>query len=83
METFDPLVIILIQKPMDGSKYSHWKTNLFIVLAYEKIKYVMITSKSQEPVTNASEEMKKKYADWQRATTTLFCYILASVANHL
>ena len=83
MESFNPLATILSQKPLDGNNYDLWKTNLFIVLDFERIKFITTTPKPQEPTANASEETKKQFADWQRANTTARCYILVSVAEHL
>ena len=83
MASFNPLAIILSQKPLDGNNYDLWKTNLYIVLDFERIKFITTTPKPQEPTTNASEETKKQFADWQRANTTAPYYILASVAEHL
>ena len=83
MTSFNPLATILSQKPLDGNNYDLWKTNLFIVLDFERIKFITTTPKPQEPTANASEETKKQFADWQLANTTARCYILASVAEHL
>ena len=83
MASFNPLATILSQKPLDGNNNDLWKTNLFIVLDFERIKFITTTLKPQEPTANASEETKKQFADWQRANTTAHCYILASVAEHL
>ena len=83
MSSFNPLATILSQKPLDGNSYDLWKTNLFIVLDFERIKFITTTPKPQEPTANASEETKKQFADWQRVNTTARCYILASVAEHL
>ena len=83
MTSFNPLATILSQKPLDGNNYDLWKTKLFIVLDFERIKFITTTPKPQEPTANASEETKKQFVDWQRANTTAHCYILASVAEHL
>ena len=77
------LATILSQKPLDGNNYDLWKTNLYIVLDFERIKFFTTTPKPQEPTANASEETKKQFTDSQRANTTARCYILASVAEHL
>ena len=83
MASFNPLATILSQKPLDGNNYDLWKTNLYIVLDFERMKLITITPKPQEPTANALEETKKQFADWQRENTTARCYILASVAEHL
>ena len=83
MASFNPLATILSQKPLDGNNYDLWKTNLYIVLDFERIKFITTTPKPKEPTANASEETKKQFADWQQANTTARCYILASVAEHL
>ena len=36
MASLNPLAMILSQKSMDGTNYNQWKTNLYIVLDYEK-----------------------------------------------
>ncbi|XP_060667870.1 uncharacterized protein LOC132799599 [Ziziphus jujuba] len=77
------IVIILNQKPLDGNNYDLWKTNLYIILDFERIKFITTTPKPKEPAANASEETKKQFADWQRANITARCYILASVVEHL
>ena len=43
MASFNPLAMILNQKPLDGNNFEDWKTNLYIVLDYEKIKFVLDT----------------------------------------
>ena len=83
MASFNPLATILSQKPMDGSNYSKWKINLFIVLEYKKIKFVLSTPKPNELAANASDPVKKDHSDWHKADNTARCYIQASIANHL
>ena len=43
MISFNPLAMTLNQKPLDGNNFEDWKTNLYIVLDYEKIKFVLDT----------------------------------------
>ena len=83
MASFNPLATILSQKSLDGNNYDLWKTNLYIVLDFERIKFITTTPKPQEPTANASVEIKKQFADWQRANTTARYYIIDSVAEHL
>ena len=61
MTSFNPLATILSQKHLDGSNYDLWKTNHYIVLDFERIKFITTTTKPKEPTTNASEETKKKF----------------------
>ena len=63
MASFNPLATILSQKPLDGSKYDTWKTNLYIVLDFERIKYITTTPKPQKPAVDALEVTHKQYAD--------------------
>ena len=83
MTSFNRLATILSQKPFDGSNYDIWKTNLYIVLDFERIKFITTTTKPKEPTLDASKETKKKFVDGQRANTITRCYIFASVAEHL
>lgn len=83
MATFNPSVIILSQKPIDENNYNEWKMNVFIVLEHEKIKYLFTTFKATEPTTNAINEVKNDYSNWQTVDTVVRYYIHASIANNL
>ena len=60
MASFNPLAMILNQKPLDGNNFEDWKTNLYIVLDYEKIKFVLDTPKPAIPEVGANDITKKK-----------------------
>ena len=51
--------MILNKKPMDGNNFKDWKTNLYIVLDYEKIKFVLDTPKPTIPEAGANDITKK------------------------
>ena len=57
--------------------------NLFIVLDYEKIKFVLDTPKPTILEAGANDITKTEHATWENANTSLRCYILASVVGHL
>ena len=59
MASFNPLAMILSQKQMDGENYNEWKTNLYIVLDFENIKFVLSITKPNEPAINTAERVKK------------------------
>ena len=63
MTSFNPLATNLSQKPLDGSNYDLWKTDLYIVLDFERIKFITTTTKPKESTADALEETKKKFAD--------------------
>ena len=50
--------MILSQKPMDGTNYNQWKTNLYIALDYEKIKFVLTTPRPNELAADASQQIQ-------------------------
>ena len=75
--------MILSQKPMDGTNYNQWKTYLYIVLDYEKIKFVLTTPKPNETMADVSQQIQTQYLEWQKANIAARCYILASVVDHL
>ena len=83
MASFNPLAMILNKKPLDGNNFEDWKTNLYIVLDYEKIKFVLDTPKLAIPEAGANDITKTKHATWENENTSLRCYILASVVGHL
>ena len=75
--------MILNRKPLDGNNFEDWKTNLYIVLDYEKIKFVLDTPKPAISETGANGITKTKHATWENENISLRCYILASVMGHL
>ena len=83
MASFNPLAMILNQKPLDGNNFEDWKTNLYIVLDYEKIKFVLDTPKPAILEAGANNITKTEHATWENENTSLRCYILASVVGHL
>ena len=83
MASFNPLAMILNKKPLDGNNFEDWKTNLYIVLDYEKINFVMDIPKPAIPKAGANDITKTEHATWENANTSLWCYILASVVGHL
>ena len=60
-------------KSLDENYYENQKTNLYIVLDYEKIKFVFDTFKSNDPTTDATDKIKIKYLNWKKANTLLQC----------
>ena len=50
--------MILNQKPLNGNNFEDWKTNLYIVLDYEKIKFVPDTPKSAIPEAGVNDITK-------------------------
>ena len=63
MASFNPLAMILNQKPLDGNNFQNWKMNLYIVLDYEKIKFFLDTPEPDVPEAHANDITKEKYAN--------------------
>ncbi|XP_061366753.1 mitochondrial fission protein ELM1-like [Gastrolobium bilobum] len=84
MSSFNPLATILSQKPMDGTNYKQWKTNLDIVLQFEKLNFVLTTPIPAQPAEDAPEATKAQFQhEKEKANVAVRCYILASLASHL
>ena len=62
MASFNPLAMIFNKKPLDGNNFKDWKTNLYIVLDYEKIKFVLNTPKPAIPEAGANYITKIEHA---------------------
>ena len=73
--------MVLNIKPMNGTNYSKWKTNIYIILDYEKIKFFLTTPKPNEHAVDEFEETKTQYSEWKKANTADYYYILASVSS--
>ena len=63
--------MILNKKPLDENNFKDWKTNLHIVLDYEKIKFVLNTPKPAIPEAGANDITKTEHATWENANTSL------------
>ena len=61
MASFNPLAMILNKKPLEGNNFEDWKTNLYIVLDYEKIKFVLDTYKLAIPKAGANDITKTEH----------------------
>ena len=55
----------------------------YIVLDYEKIKFVLTTPRPNEPAVDASQHIHTQYSEWKKANIAVRCYILASIVDHL
>ena len=76
MASFNSLAMILNQKPLDGNNFEDWKTNLYIVLDYGKIKFVLDTPMPAISEAGANDITKTKHGTWENANTSLRCYTL-------
>ena len=56
MRQSNPLAIILEQHRLTGPNFVDWLRNLKVVLAYEKILYVLTQSPPKPLMANASQE---------------------------
>ena len=57
--------MILNQKPLDRNNFEDWKTNLYIILDYDKIKFVLDTPKPVIPDYGAND-ITKILETWER-----------------
>ena len=79
MAYFNPLAMILNKKPLNGNNFEDWKTNLYIVLDYEKIKFVLDTPKPAIPEVGANDIQKKRNMRLGRMQTLNFGVIFLPV----
>ena len=61
MASFNPLAMILNQKPLDGNNFEDLKTNLYIVLDYKKIKFLLDTPKPAISEAGANDITKTEH----------------------
>ena len=54
MTSFNPLATILSKKPLDESNYDLWKTNLYIVHVFERMKFITSTTKRKDPTIDVT-----------------------------
>jgi|UniRef100_A0A2N9H2W8 hypothetical protein len=83
MTNFNPLAKILDDNQLTGPNYVDWKRNLIIVLTADKIVYVLNAEPPELALTDATEEQRNAFDEWQEADEMAKCYILASMTNVL
>ena len=66
-----------------GPNFTDWLRNLNTLLKSERIAYVLEGDGPVEPTSDASEDEVWEYQKWQEDSTTVQCYMLASMCNEL
>ena len=68
---------------INGDNFVNWKRNLYLVLTFEKLKWVIDTPCPAEPDAKTSNDTLKAYQDWKDANDMARCYVMASISNVL
>ena len=83
MSLTNPLRGIMDVNRLTGPNFTDWLRNLKILLKFERIAYVLEGDDLVEPTSNASKDEIWEYIKWQEYSTTVQCYMLASMCNEL
>ena len=83
MSSTNPLRGIMDVNRLTGSNFTDWLRNLKILLKSKRIAYVVEGDGPVEPTSDASEDEVWEYQKWQEDSTTVQCYMLASMCNEL
>ncbi|XP_073139007.1 uncharacterized protein [Henckelia pumila] len=83
MSNRNPLSAILDTNKLTGPNYSDWLRNLKIVLASEKLTYVLTKAPPKEAAKDISPDELKKLETWWDHDLKAKCYMLASMSNEL
>ena len=83
MSLTNPLRGIMDANLLTGPNFTDWLKNLKILLKSERIAYVLEGDGLVEPASDAFEDEVWEYQKWQEDSTTVQCYILASMCNEL
>ena len=68
---------------LTGPNLTDWLRNLKILLRSERIDYVLERKGPDEPLANTLEGDIWEYQKWKDDSTTVQCYMLASMSNEL
>ena len=79
----NPLTIILEQHRLTGPNFVDWLCNLKVVLAYEKIHYVLTQSPPEPLPADVSQEEHDMLAKWKDDDLQAHCIMWASMSNEL
>ena len=83
MSSTNPLRGIMDANRLIGPNFTDWLRNLKILLKSERIAYVLEGDGPVEPASDVSENEVWEYQKWQEDSTTVQCYMLASMCNEL
>ncbi|WP_222273057.1 zinc finger domain-containing protein [Modestobacter marinus] len=83
MAPLNPLSRILDDNRLTGPNFNDWIRNLKIVLAADKIDYVLKSPRPNALPEGASEEEQVTYKKWLEDDIQARCYIMASMTNEL
>ena len=83
MRQSNPLSIILEQHRLTGPNFVDWLRNLKVVLAYEKILYVVTQSPLEPLPADVSQEERDMLEKWKDDDLQAQCIMWASMSNEL
>ena len=83
MSSTNPFRDIMDANHLIGPNFTDWLRNLKILLKSERIAYVLEGDDLVERALDASEDEVWEYQKWQEDSTTVQCYMLASMCNEL
>ncbi|XP_073133928.1 uncharacterized protein [Henckelia pumila] len=79
----NPVSVILDTNKLTGPNYSDWLINIKIILASEKLTYLLTKSPPKEAAKGISPDELKKLETWWDHDLKAKCYMLASISNEL
>ena len=83
MRPLNPLSIILDQYRLMGPNFIDWLQNLKVVLAFEKILYVLTQSPPEPLPINISQEERGTLEKWKNDELQACCIMWAFMSNDL
>ena len=83
MSSTNPLRGIMDVNHLTSPNFTNWLRNLKILLKFERIAYVLEGDGLVEPASDAFEDEVWEYQKWQEDSTTVQCYMMASMCNEL
>ena len=83
MSSINPLCGIMDANRLTSPNFTYWLRNLKILLKSKRIAYVLEGDGLVEPASNAFKDEVWEYQKWQEDSTTVQCYMLASMCTEL
>ncbi|KAJ0017587.1 hypothetical protein Pint_11218 [Pistacia integerrima] len=79
----NPIASILHENMLNGKNYVNWTLKLDLVLAYDKIKWVLSVPVPNPPTEESNETTKAYWVSWREADETVRTYMIASMTDVL
>ncbi|XP_024032902.1 uncharacterized protein LOC112095346 [Morus notabilis] len=75
----NPIFALLASQILNGENFVKWKSNMNILLIYEKYHFILKEDCPPVPLANAARALTERYDRWINANNKAHCHLLAAI----